>query len=492
MPYTEFYADVVNGNNLNGGSLNSGAVPAASPVYSDVTGGAAYASGTGVISGLATDPTSTVAVGDWVGVVPHNGGSPVVTAARWARCTARDASSITVSTTVAFGAAISDATAVQVRVGGRFKGPNGTDVFPFGYISNAAKNTAGDPPRFNFMAGTYTMTGASTRTDHNLAGPIRFQGCNAAAGDLVNSDGSYNFTRPILQGICSSNGAGVGAPGQWTFSAAGASIADLDFQSLAASSFVAVLALTGNDPVVERVSARDGRAIGIYISSAGWVVQHSEVYNCDVGNFGLASSVAGFVAANVGILRSCLIHQMSNSSGLGMYINHTSSPQVIERCMFDRCGSYGVVASVGALRGIDITECGFRGHTTADIYLNATSLVSLTVQRCLFDAGSGPPAYAIKNNTLTSLGGRVVENQHYGYGTGLLDTVPAQFLAQSNNNALSVSPFDSNAANGQFRSARRFLGSRQPFPMQGYSSTCLSYPSAGPLGLPGRTVLSNG
>lgn len=158
--FTEFYCDPA-GNNLNGGSSTG-----TSAKYSSVNG-----NWNGTSTYTPTDsstPASSVSVGDWAHVYV-DGATAETYYARVTAVAAGVNGTITLATIGTMGTApSSSATGRSIKVGGAWKGPNGTDGFPMGtnsntvFINGACTNASGDPVSVNLKAGTYSLTAGIT------------------------------------------------------------------------------------------------------------------------------------------------------------------------------------------------------------------------------------------------------------------------------------------------------------------------------------------
>ena len=157
MSFTEFCCRS-GGSNLNAGTRTGNSTEpgtAADLTYSSGT----WVASTGVFTVASGNPqTDGVAVGDFASV--YADGSTVTGFV--GRVTARDTTTITVSLTAKAGTAPTDGTGNRtLKIGGAWKGPNGTDKFPFGTIASTLTNASSDPPRVNFKNdATYAITAA--------------------------------------------------------------------------------------------------------------------------------------------------------------------------------------------------------------------------------------------------------------------------------------------------------------------------------------------
>jgi hypothetical protein len=175
MSYTEFFCDPVNGNNVNGGRPIGGVYPI---VYTN--GG--WDSTTGIFTVASGNPVNDgVQVGDYAAVI-NDGAAPGL-GTMIARITARDATTITVSLTVTCGSAPgTGASGKTIRVGGAWKGPNGSDQWPTqSSLGSLWVATAAEAPiRVNFKNNASYLTSVQISFAQNF---LTWEGYSAAAGD---------------------------------------------------------------------------------------------------------------------------------------------------------------------------------------------------------------------------------------------------------------------------------------------------------------------
>lgn len=216
MAYTEFFCDPVSGSNSNGGS-STGA-----PTFTDASGSW---DGTSVIT--TSQSTANVVVNS--SFVNVNNGAYV------ALCTAKTATTLTLSTTKKAGTA-PGAGSYNCVADGPWLGPTGATAFPFGFIAGTLTDTSGDYPRVNLKnSATYSVTAAMT---HANAGPIYFQGMTSTPGDggratisggstgasytVLTVSAQLNYFRDLVFSGNGATGSADGifsspASGQWTF-----------------------------------------------------------------------------------------------------------------------------------------------------------------------------------------------------------------------------------------------------------------------------------
>ena len=173
MAYTEFHVST-SGSNLNAGStiLIVADVTETNGDWDNATANAFTAS--------AGTPFSGVSVGEFASVY-LDGASVAVYVAR-ITAVGGGGASVTLSTAADAGTApTSGAAGRSCKVGGAWKGPNGAEAFPFGFVTNVLKNSTGNPPRINFKGGVdYDVTANIT---HNLDGGCTWEGYTTSIGD---------------------------------------------------------------------------------------------------------------------------------------------------------------------------------------------------------------------------------------------------------------------------------------------------------------------
>jgi hypothetical protein len=168
VAYAEFYTDST-GSNINAGD-NKTVVTSTNGGWSTVTNIFTAASGT---------PFSGVSAGDFASIYT-DGATTTVCVAR-VTAVGGGGATLTLSTTSRIGTApTTAASGITCTVGGKWLGPNGTDLWPFDKITSALVNTTGNLPRVNMKnTSTYSITSAIT---HSQTG-VTFQGYTTTVGD---------------------------------------------------------------------------------------------------------------------------------------------------------------------------------------------------------------------------------------------------------------------------------------------------------------------
>lgn len=178
MSYTEFCCRS-GGSNLNAGTrTGSSAEPGTSADFTYASG--SWVASTGVFTVASGNPQSDgVAVGDWVSV--YADGSTVT--GFIAPVSARTTTTITVDLTKKSGTAPTDGSLNRtLKVGGAWKGPNGTEVFPFAFLTYLSRNSGTMAGRINLKNDqTYSLTVAFNHNSNHPYGSV--EGYTTAYGD---------------------------------------------------------------------------------------------------------------------------------------------------------------------------------------------------------------------------------------------------------------------------------------------------------------------
>ena len=351
--YTEFYV-VTTGSNLNSGST---------------TGNTATYTGVGDSDGTSvftpsdgSTPASSVNVGDFASVYVTAGATVATFIGRVTNVAAGVNGAITVSTTAksgTFPAASAGAHTITCKVGGAWAGPSGATSFPFGFVTAAQTDAAGDVVRVNFKNGTtYSITAAMS---HNVAGPIWFQGYTTSAGDGGRAiiDGGTTGASYVLL----------------TMNATGTQVhlRDLIFQNNGATGSAVGVSHTGARSIIERVTVNSVRGNGLTAAGAGSLLIEVEAYACGQAN---ASNTAGISAAQVVTLDNCTAHHNTGTNVSGVISSGTLV--TLNNCILAANGKDGVVSlTVNICLELDQVTC--YGNTGAGVNVtgnNADLLVS--------------------------------------------------------------------------------------------------------------------
>src|SRR5437667_2887639 len=140
------FACRASGSNLNAGTRTGNTtVPGTAAALTYASG--TWVQSTGVFTVASGNPsTDGLVAGDFASVYPDAATvTPFV-----GRVTASSATTITVSLTAKMGTAPVDGTTnTTLKIGGAWKGPNGTSAFPFNLVDLSLTDAAGDFPRVN-------------------------------------------------------------------------------------------------------------------------------------------------------------------------------------------------------------------------------------------------------------------------------------------------------------------------------------------------------
>jgi len=382
--YTEFYCDPVNGSNLNGGS-DSG-----SPSMSDTAGTGSWNSSTNVYTSVAT--TGSVAVGQFMSIYAGSATDAVYTA----RITAVSGGSgsvwtITLSSTAFSGAKPGTASSYKAQVGGAWKGPNGADSFPFGYMTSALTDSSGDSPRCNMKNnGTYSVT--SGVSDGAIGGPRTFQGYSSAVGDggKANIDGGTNAIVVLT--------TATGTNSYNTY-------ADLTISNNGTSGSNAGISVGGTVQFFLRCVVHDVRGNAFISSQANISYIECEAYNCNGSNSSSIFSNSGTGA----YYNRCIAHNNSGSNSNGF---QSSAGGCYTNCIADTNGGNGFYSSSTSNMFL-VQYCSAYNNTGDGLRLGNTSAV-VRVENSDFVLNGG---YGINSSSGAVLVPSIYCNNAFGAGT---------------------------------------------------------------------------
>jgi parallel beta-helix repeat protein len=374
------------GSNLNAGTLTGDTTePAITAAFT--YGSGSWVQSTGVFTVASGDPAADgVAVGDFASVYPDAASvTPFV-----GRVTARDATTITVSSTAKAGTKPADGTSdTTLKIGGAWKGPNGSEAFPFNFVQSTLTNASGHFPRINFKNDAqYDITAAMT---HGNAGPMRFEGYSSAYGD---------------GGRATIDGGTSGASYKLLLSTvADADLAYLIFANNGASGSAHLVELQVR-ALAFRCVFHDSRGNGLRLEYGNaHLVMECEAYACNKSNSvtgaflvggqtwllrcishdNIGTNGNGFMIGAGTILDRCIADtnggsgiytttpsrfvisgcDLYNNGGSGIIMSGTNRP-LIENCNFVKNGRYGIEGYDAVARSGDIVNCGFGAGTQAN------------------------------------------------------------------------------------------------------------------------------
>jgi hypothetical protein len=453
MAYTEFYVQQT-GSNLNAGSTNDNA---ALQTYA----GGTFVRGTGVFTVASGNPTSDgVTVGTFASIYT-TAGATVATCV--GRITARDATTITISTTVLAGAVANvseTAAAATCKVGGAWAGPSGTTAFPFAFMTAALINTSGDPPRVNIKGGTnYDITAEITHANN---GPIIWEGYTSSVGDGGYAKFFGDSATPATPfDMLTISGTGNTLRRLWFDNNGG----DGAGQNVGSNTLVDI---TGTSSRIERCRFTNAYRSGLRVAGGGTLVYESDAHNNqrdDASNFGafhiLEESVwvrcasynndVGTDSMGFNVLSDSVepvvfiqcISAFNGGNGWWLNVNHssvfffgciaignaingwesegaiaTTSVTLLENCIAYDNTTYGVSMNDSAHRSpFVLRNCAFGANGTPTNNLNASFVSgSITLSADPFtDSVNG-------DFTLNDTAGGGADCRNAGYSTFVIDT----------------------------------------------------------------------
>lgn len=417
--FTEFYCDAANGSNLNSGS------DAGTSVYTSTNG--SWSTVTNLFTPTdGTNPATAspgVTVGQFASVY-IDGAAVAVYVGRVTNVVNAVNGAITVSSSAKMGTApTTSATTRTIKVGGCWKGPNGTSWFPFSIamVGTTLTDSGGDLTRINLKNNAiYQMTGsANTAGFNNLV----VQGYSSSVDDsgIANIDNSSGATLLTIA------------------SATSCFYKQLKFSCSSGSGSTSLLSVTGGGHWFRCVFT-GSRGSGINLSSTDAVVRECEAYDNNKGN---GASNAGFVSSSNTQFFSCISHDNTGSNSSGFLI--TTANGTFNNCIADTNGGSGITTSSNPAT-LSITNCDFYNNGGDGIVIGNTVPIIIN---CNFIKNTGK---AINVTGLTR-GGLV---SHNGYGSGTQANGSADSLSNIYDDGTAIT-YASNVtpwvdpANGDFR-----------------------------------------
>jgi len=456
MPYTEFYCDASTGSNLNAGDDK--------PIITSTNGDWGIAAPNRFTAAFGGTPFSSVSVGDFASI--YADGATVTGYVGRVTAVNGGGASLDISSTAKSGTAPSNSAILRsCTVGGKWKGPNGTSGFPFGFVAATMTNASSDYPRVNFKnTSNYSVTSAIT---HNVTGPVLFQGYTNAPGDKG---------KAIIDG--GTTGASYAL---FTVSALHNFFTDFIFQNNGATGVANGFVMSASAAIL-RVVVNSIRGVGIVTTSSSnnTEINECEAYGCNQSN---TSTYGGFYIADNCWLRRCISHDNSGSNSVGFHVQ--AANVIFIECIADTNGSIGFnhVASLARMQ-----NCIAYNNTSDGMRANTTSVIVVSVENSIFAKNGG---YGIN---LVG-GGRYgpIANCAFGAGTfantsGQINLPASNAIIESGGVTLTsnISPWN-DEANGNFQLNATLGGGAAcrnagigafTQTAAGYSGT-ISYPSIG-------------
>lgn len=422
------------GSNLNAGTrTGNSTVPGTAADFTYASGN--FVQSTGVFTVASGNPqTDGVAVNDFASV--YADGS--TTTGFVGRVTARNTTTITVSLTAKVGTAPTDGTGNRtLKIGGAWKGPNGTDLWPFSAGTTLASLTdsTGNPPRINMKNdATYSITSAMTYTQ---TGSVVFQGFSSAYGDRGQAviDGGTSGASYILLSFGGSNG-----------------IADIIFDHNGSTGSANGVSTNGI-VAFQRCVFRNMVGSGINVSGTTAIVSECEAHGNNTSN---TANLAGFLSTSTSssTFIRCIAHDNTGSNNNGFLMVGGGLANYVS-CIADTNGKYGFGTNVNSGQ-LCCVNCDAYNNTSHGFFHThgSTARAASMFQNCNATKNGG---YGIACNVGTVQHYIVVVNCGFGAGTeantsGTTNVNTATFLDESGSVTYgsNLSPYV-DAANGDFR-----------------------------------------
>jgi hypothetical protein len=456
MPYTEFYCDTATGSNLNAGDDKPF-------VITSTNGDWGIAAPNRFTAAFGATPFSSVSVGDFASI--YADGATVTGYVGRVTAVNGGGASLDISSTAKSGTAPPNSAILRsCTVGGKWKGPNGTSGFPFGFVAGTMTNVSAHPLRVNFKSGTnYSITAAMT---HNVAGPTVFQGYTTTVGD---------------GGKATINGGNTGA--SYTLlnnTSAGNQYIDLIFANNGATgiaTLVSFLSNAGNQ--IKQCVFTGSRGIGLQIGVDACQVIECESYACNAGN---QSTYGAFFSSSPTVFERCIAHDNTGSNTAGFSV--TGSTANFIDCISDTNGGIGFNISTAYAY---FNGCVSYNNTSDGIRQSLNAAIPINITNCILVKNGG---YGINlAGNASRVGG--INNCAFGAGTlantsGQTNAIGAVFNTGPVTLSSNTSPwveeatgnFRLNSATGGGAACRNAGVGTFTQTAASYSGT-LSYPSIG-------------
>ena len=417
------------GSNLNSGTKTGDTtVPGTGATYTSTNGN--WNGSTIFTPTDGSTPASSIAVGDFASIY-LDAATVTVSVSRITAVAAGVNGAITVSAAARSGTVpTSGATGRTIKVGGAWKGPNAAEAFPFGFITAALVNVAGNPVRVNFKNdATYSMTAAMSDA---INGVRVFQGFTSAYGDGGNAiiDGGTSGASYVLLTMSGNSGNTLG---------------NLIFQNNGATGSATGVVISGARTSIRNCVFNSIVGHGLSVTGTLAIVDEVEVYSCNTSNTSALGGINQGGASN--IYNRCILHDNSSGSNThGMVIS--VGPALLTNCIFDTNAGNGILNVTNI--SLFVKNCDFYNQSVSGIHNNASISINLLIENCNF----------LKNTTsgITITTAALVTGaiRNCGFGTGTqangTDISGDSNIFESNNisYASGITPWQ-NPANGDFR-----------------------------------------
>lgn len=418
MAYTN-YCCRSGGSNLNAGTRTGDTTePGTSASFTYASG--TWVSSSGVFTVASGNPQSDgVAAGDMASV--YADGATVTTLV--GRVTAVSTTTITISGGAKSGTTTDGTSNRTLKIGGAWKGPNGTENFPFGFITTASHDGTNTSIRINLKNDASYVVSAAVASS---TGSLLFEGYATSYSDGGKAIIDANANAIVVLTLSGANNVAK----------------NLIITNNGASGSNAGLVMSGSTSRAIGCVAHDIRGFGINLSGASAAAIECEAYLCNGSN---TSNTSGINLGTSGTLAvRCDSHDNSGSNSHGFTINNSQVAGLVD-CIADTNGGSGVLFVTGAAAVLVRVDC----------YKNGADGVNAT--------GGGPHldscnfvwngAYGVRGNS-AALSGYLLINCGFGAGTmanasGTTTGVSTQ-ESGSVNYAADVTPW-TDPENGDFR-----------------------------------------
>jgi len=339
---TDFYVDGVNGSNINAGD-NKSVVTSTNGNWDATNSSFTAASGT---------PFSGSSVGDFAAVYIDAASSTSYIS----RITAVNNGGATlVLSNINFGgtAPSTSATGRSCTVGGQWKGPLNTQLFPFGLITPVMVDVSSDITRVNFKnnISSFSLTTTLQYSNGSLTAVTIFQGYSATPGD--GGKAIFDWGNTANQMVNLSNGQDT----LW---------ADLWFRNNITQPGLSNGGSNGANQVFYRVIV-SGAGGNCFSNSNSHIFLQDEAYNCGKSN---GANTAGFGPSS-GFLWLCNSHDSTGSNVSGYRATGTT---IYVNVIGSHNGKYGLEdATTGTNNYVEIIDSDFANNTSDGIALSNTT-----------------------------------------------------------------------------------------------------------------------
>ena len=451
MPFTEFCARA-SGSNLNAGTLNGGTTEVATaPLVTYTNGGLTSP----VFTVAAGNPvTDGVTVGDYCSIYLDGAAAPT---GYVAKITARDATTITISTTIASGTIPANgANGRTLVVGGAWLGPTGASGFPITFLTNAIRTATSRPVRINFKSDqTYSITASIAASQTGL---LYYRGYTTTYGDTG---------RATIDG-------GTAGASYTLLTATGikTSYENITFQNNGATGSASGLVVSQGGIIFQKIFVTSVRGYGIQHTTGQCDFIECEATACNQSN---TANLSGIHCSIGGTMTRCISHNNTGSNANGFRMNGGC----LHRCIADTNGNFGVqLAASGTLASLH--HCDIYNNTSDGVNLVSVDQGHYYFENCLFIGNGG---YGVTQVSAIDVNPGTIVMQTCGFQGNTTDKYNSNIVAENVLNEVTIAsnPF-TDAPNGDFSLSLQAAKStaRGAFMQQtGYTETSTGAPDLG-------------